>query len=124
MLAALVSLALVVPCAQHGPGVWFPDDPNGQVTILPPTAIPKFAGGKVPVPPPHSDAVVLKGNPGFKVVSRKLDSQAFHPPRFFQLAGNARLWTLTYFYELRDENGNARSVYIDRNALVLVPVKP
>jgi hypothetical protein len=124
MLATLVSLAVSVPCEQFGPLAHFPDDPTAPTSVLPLAAVPRCAGGKVPPPPPHPDAVVLAGNAGFKVVGRKLDKELIDRVRVYPLVGVARLWCLTYRYDLLDANGNPRVVYIDRAALVLAPVKP
>lgn len=124
MFATFVSLVLTIPCEQFGPRALFPDDPTAPAPVLPLTAVPRCAGGKVPAPPPHSDAVVLVGNAGFKVVGRKIDKESIDRARVYPLVGVARLWALTYRYDLHDANGNPRVVYIDRTALVIAPEKP
>lgn len=121
MFALVAFAALLAPCAQVAPPKYFPDDPAAPTPVLPATVAPKAIGGTVPPPPPPADRYVLRHCPGGAVVSRKLEVEKVHPPRPVPLVGAASLWTLTYRFDLTDANGKARTIYVDRTALVLSP---
>lgn len=118
MVTLLVWATLLAPPV----GRFYFTDPDRSTPILPAAALPRVAGGLLPPPPPPSDRFLRVNKArGEFVLTRVVVDERFDAARFYPLVGNARLWRLTYRIKIIGPGGELRSVYVDRNALVLVP---